>query len=153
MPIEKETLEEKRLLLVKQVEGVLLYRVRDLGREVILLEGERPAAVESVLKEYLNGLKRVLKIDGEPMINIAGFYEGTKFRLLIFPRRKHRPDAFFRAGKERRVVSPGIIDMGGLLITPVEDDFKRLNETMVESIYEEVSLEGKIVKRALSAME
>ena len=39
MPIEKEIREEKRLTLMKQVDGVLLYRVRDLGREVIILEG------------------------------------------------------------------------------------------------------------------
>jgi len=153
MPIEKEILEEKRLLLVKQVEGVLLYRIRDLGRELILLEGEEPSAVESAFKKYLNALQKVLKIDREPMINIAGFSEGTKFRLLIFPRQKHRPEAFLKTGEERMVVSPGVIDMGGLLITPMERDFKRLNQSAVESIYKEVSLEKMMVEMALNTME
>ena len=153
MPIEKEILEEKRLLLVKQAEGVLLYRTRDLGRELILLEGEEPSAVESAFKKYLTGLKKVLKIDMEPMINIIGFYQGTKFRLLIFPRRKHRPDAFFKEGEERMVISPGVIDMGGFLITPLERDFKRLNQTTVESIYKEVSMEGIIAEMAVDTME
>lgn len=153
MPIEKEILEKKRYLMVKKLEGVFIYRIRGLGREVTLLEGGEPAAMESALKNYLTALKRVLNIDGEPMINIAGLYGGTTFRLLLFPRRKHRPDAFFRRGEERIVVSPGAIDMGGLLITPVEKDFKRLNETTVESIYREVSLEADRVKSALRAME
>ncbi|MBM4346828.1 MAG: GNAT family N-acetyltransferase [Deltaproteobacteria bacterium] len=152
MPIEREILEKKRLLLVKQVEGVLLYRIRDLGREVILLEGEESSAVESAFKKYLNGLKKVLKIDIEPMINIIGLYQGTKFHLLIFPRQKHRPEAFFKTGEEKMVVSPGVIDMGGLLITPMERDFKRLNQSVVESIYKEVSLEGIMVEKALVAM-
>jgi hypothetical protein len=87
------------------------------------------------------------------MINIAGFYGGRKWRLVIFPRRKHRPDVFFREGEDRMVVSPGVIDMGGLLITPVEKDFERLDAAAVESILEEVSLDGETVKRAMDAME
>jgi hypothetical protein len=86
------------------------------------------------------------------MINIAGFYEERKWRLLVFPRRKHRPDAFSKEGDARIVISPGVIDMGGLLITPVEKDFKRLDEVSVEGIYGEVSLEGKTVERAIDAM-
>jgi ribosomal protein S18 acetylase RimI-like enzyme len=34
MPIEKEIREEKRFTLMKQIDNVLLYRLRDLGREV-----------------------------------------------------------------------------------------------------------------------
>ncbi len=41
------------------------------------------------------------------------------------------------------MVSPGVIDMGGLLITPVEKDFERLDGAEVENIYREVSLEGR----------
>jgi hypothetical protein len=86
------------------------------------------------------------------MMNIAGFYEERKWRLVIFPRRKHRPDAFFEDGDARMVVSPGVIDMGGLLITPVKKDFEQLDATAVEGIYREVSLEGKIVERAIDLM-
>lgn len=153
MPIEKEIREGGKLTLMKQVDGVLLYRVRDLGREVIILEGDDPMAVGGAFKGFLNVLKKVLLIDEEPMMNIAGFYEERRWRLVIFPRKKHRPDAFFREGDARVVVSPGVIDMGGLLITPIEKDFDRLDAAAVEGIYGEVSLDGKIVKRAIEAME
>jgi ribosomal protein S18 acetylase RimI-like enzyme len=152
MPIEKEIREEKRLTLMTQDDGVFLYRVRDLGREVIILEGDDSMAVGDVFKGFLNALKRVFLIDEEPMMNIAGFHETRKWRLVIFPRRKHRPDAFFREGDARVVVSPGVIDMGGVLITPVEKDFQRLDAAAVESIYGEVSLEGKTVEGAIEAM-
>jgi hypothetical protein len=157
IPIEKEIRGEKRLTLMKQVDGVLLYHVRDLGREVIILEGDDPMDVGGTFKRILNALKRVLLVNEEPMINIAGFYEErkweeSKWRLVIFPRRKHRPDAFFREGDARVVVSPGVIDMGGVLITPVEKDYERLDEAAIEGIYREVSLEGETVEKAIDTM-
>jgi hypothetical protein len=45
-----------------------------------------------------------------------------------------------------------VIDMGGVLITPMEKDFYRLDTASVENIYGEVSLEGETVKRALDVM-
>jgi hypothetical protein len=152
MPIEKEIREERRLTLMTQVDGVLLYRVRGLGREVVILEGDNPMAVGGALKGFQNVLKEILRIDEEPMMNIAVFYEEKKWRLMIFPRRKHRPDAFFKKGDGRVVVSPGLIDMGGILVTPVKKDFERLDAAAVESIYREVSLEAKTVEKAIDAL-
>jgi len=153
MPIEKEILDKKRLVLMKKVERVLLYRVKNAGRETLILEGDDPVAVGHLFKDYLSSLKKVLSTDEEPMINMAGFYGKKRWRLMVFPRRKHRPDAFFKEGDNRIVVSPGVIEMGGLLVTPMEKDFERLDETAVESIYEEVSLEGAIVERAIDEMD
>jgi hypothetical protein len=153
MPIEKEIREEKRLTLMKQVDGVLFHRVRDLGREAVVLQAYDSMALGKALREFLDALKKVLLIDEEPMTNIAGFYEESKWCLVIFPRRKHRPEAFSRKGADRIVVSPGAIDMGGVLITPVEEDFYRLDRTLVESIFNEVSLDGKTVERAMDSME
>ena len=152
MPIEKEIPGRKKTALIKPVDGVLLYRARDLGREVIVLEGSDPSALADAFKRFLNALKKVLLRDEEPMMNMAGFYNGKKWRLVIFPRRKHRPDAFFREGEARMVVSPGVIDMGGLLITPVVKDFERLDAATVEGIYREVSLEREIVEKAIDAL-
>ena len=152
IPIEKEIREEKRLTLITKVHGVLIYRVKNLGREVIILEGGDRMAMGSVLNGYLDALKKVLILNEEPMINIAGFHEKRKRRLVIFPRRKHRPDAFFKDGDARVVVSPGVIDMGGLIITPVKKDFERLEGATVKGIYKEVSLERKIVEKTIEVM-
>lgn len=72
---------------------------------------------------------------------------------MIFPRRKHRPEAFFMEGVDRVVVSPGVIDMGGILVTPVERDFERLDAVAVEGIYKEVSLERKILEKAFRSLD
>lgn len=153
MPVEKEIRGKKRLTLMTRVEGVSLYCMRDVGREVIVLEGDNPKAVGEVFKGFLNALGKILLVNEEPMINIAGFHKERKYCLVIFPRRKHRPGAFFKEGDARVVVSPGVIDMGGVLITPVEKDFYRMDAASVEAIYGEVSLEGEIVERAIGALQ
>lgn len=152
MPIEKEIRERKRLTRMTKIRGVLIYRVKNLGREVLLLEGDNPRIMGSVLKGYLNALKKTLILNEEPMINIAGFHEKRKWRLVIFPRRKHRPDVFFKDGDARVVVSPGVIDMGGLIITPVKKDFEQLEGAAVKEIYKEVSLERKMAENAINAI-
>ena len=151
-PNEKEIEEARRLTLVTRVEGVPLIVLREAGREVVMLEGDAPNEVSAAFRRFLRALKRVLVRDEEPMMNIVGNYHEKQWRLVIFPRRKHRPDIFFREGDARVVVSPGVIDMGGVLITPSRKDFDRLDAVAIASIYREVSLEGKIVERAIAAM-
>jgi hypothetical protein len=152
MPIEKDIREQKRLVLTKQMGGVLLYRVKGLGREVVMIEGDDPVAVGAAFNGFLKALKKSLLLDEEPMVNIVGFYEERRWRLVIFPRRKHRPDAFFKEGNDRVVVSPGVIDMAGVLVTPVERDFERLDAAAVGGIYKEVTLEEEVVEKTLSAL-
>lgn len=153
MPIAKDIREQKKLVLIKQMEGVLFYRVEGLGREVVILEGEDPLAVATAFNRLLKALGRSLLLDEEPMMNIAGLHKDRKWRLAIFPRRKHRPDVFFKEGNDRVVVSPGVIDMAGILVTPVERDFERLDAAAVEGIYKEVSLEGEGVEKAIRTIE
>ncbi len=152
MPIEKEILAKERLALIARKDGVVFYRVKDVGREVIILEGDAPAAVGTCLTSFVNALEKVLCLVEEPMINVAGLYEQAKWRLVVFPRRKHRPDIFFKKGPARIAVSPAVIEMGGVLVTPFARDFERLDATAVESIYREVSLERRSIETTIQAM-
>ena len=152
MSIGREIEEEKRWVLMRKAGGVTLSRAINLGREALVLEGNDPARVEDVFRKLTASLRKTLTIAEEPMLNIAGSCKDGQWRLLIFPRRKHRPDAFFREGVDRVVVSPGIIDMVGTLITPIERDFERLDAAAVENIYREVSLDEESVKKAIDAM-
>ena len=154
MPIEKEILEKERRALLTPVGTSSLYRLKGLGREVVVLEGTDSIGVGDTFRRFLSALRKTLHTAEEPMINVAGYGTHDKgsqgrWRLLIFPRRKHRPEAFFRKGEERLVISPGVIDMGGVFVAPMERDFERLNTTLVEGIYQEVSLEERVVEKAI----
>lgn len=59
---------------------------------------------------------------------------------VVFPRRKHRPDCYFAEGRAHCLVSPGAIDMGGLLVTPRREDFDRMTPRMAENILREVTI-------------
>ncbi len=149
MPVEKEIREEGRLSLIMQRNGAFLYRAQGLGREAILLKGDKSFAVGDAFNLFVKALRKILSADEEPMMNIASCYEENEWHLVIFLRRKHRPDVFFREGSERIVVSPGVIDMGGVFVIPVERDLDRLDAALVEAIYREVSMERETVEDAI----
>jgi hypothetical protein len=102
--------------------------------------------------KFFTALKEVITTEDEPMVNIAGFHDGGSWHIALFPRQKHRPDAFFKEGDERIVVSPGVVEMAGVLVTPMERDFERLDAATAEGIYREVSLDGNILAKAIKAM-
>jgi hypothetical protein len=145
MPIEIEIANVNKHKTV-HINDVRVSRAQDLGRELIIIEGDDPKGIADTFKRIVTELKKVFDIDNEPMMNIIGSHDGGKLRLMVFPRAKHRPDAFFREGDARVVVSPAIIEMGGVLVTPVERDFERLDASAIEGIFEEVSLKGEIVQ-------
>jgi hypothetical protein len=83
------------------------------------------------------------------MINILCTYEDNTWRLIIFLRQKHRPDAFFYEGEKRIFVSLGAIDMAGVIITPMLADFHRLEASQISNIYREVSLADDITHKII----
>lgn len=63
---------------------------------------------------------------------------GKAHVLTIFiPRRKHRPACYFLDGEAQRLVSPGALDMCGLVITPRREDFDALTAPGLASILRE----------------
>ncbi len=152
MPVEKDIHGKDRFSLAARLDGVLLHSAKNLGREIVALEADNTIALTRVFDDFLKVLAEALLLDKEPMINVAAFCAGHNLRLLVFPRRKHRPEAFFRKGDDRVTVSPAVIEMGGVLVTPFQRDFERLNEEVVKDIYREVSLEGEIVQKVIDRL-
>lgn len=73
----------------------------------------------------------------EPMMNIISWRKGEEFISVVIPREKHRPEAYFAEGDAQFVVSPGALDMSGLIITPREEDFRKLTEEKSLSLLQE----------------
>jgi hypothetical protein len=106
---------------------------------------------ESCEEDYLiDGLTRVCSAmqsvtacTDEPMMNVIAYYGVPKagwWRTVIFPRGKHRPAAYFAEGDAELLLSPGTVDMGGVLIVVREHDFERITREDVARIYDEVTL-------------
>lgn len=94
----------------------------------------------------------VVEGEKEPRFNLLGFNSwefdklersediGNHAMYIVIPRSKHRPDCYFKQGDEQFYISPGAVDMAGLLITVREEDYKRLTFSVAYSILKEVGL-------------
>lgn len=104
--------------------------------------------------------------DGGSMFNILGWTHSenllpispeTCYTIVIFPRRKHRPSCYAAEGGEQYLISPGSLDMAGLLIAPRAADFERLTLEQATAILQEVSIDRptfeKTAKKIATALK
>ena len=92
-----------------------------------------------LLNRYLNSLT-THEGETEPRFNMFAWRDTDgKFITAYFPREAHRPSCYFAEGKEQIFVSPGALDMAGLIVTPREEDFLKITESDIKKIYKEVS--------------
>lgn len=93
----------------------------------------------ALLFNYLDSLP-VHEGEPEPRYNMFAWrYDEGRFICAYFPREAHRPSCYFAEGEEQILVSPGALDMAGLIVTPRQEDFRKINEADITRIYKEVS--------------
>jgi glycosyltransferase involved in cell wall biosynthesis len=125
---------------IKEISGVKFCTGEKLNRAVVIMSGKSRKSLQEQLNRLIKITQKITSSNSEPMLNVLCTYEDNTWRLIIFLRQKHRPDAFFLEGEKRIFVSLGAIDMAGVIITPMEVDFYRLDATAIRDIYREVSL-------------
>ena len=91
--------------------------------------------------------------DPEPMMNIVAWRCNDDFLSVVFPRTKHRPDCYYKEGDGQFVISPGALDMAGLIITPRQEDFERLTPEMALGILDEITLKGEPLQQLIDALK
>ena len=50
------------------------------------------------------------------------------------------------------LISPASVDIGGLVITPIEKDFRNVDAKMIQNIFEEVSISKGVLEKMKSGM-
>ena len=82
----------------------------------------------------------------EPMMNVVAWKQGNEFIMVVIPREKHRPDCYFTEDENEKVlVSPGSLDMSGMLITPRPNDFESLTPERAEAIIKECGITQEVM--------
>lgn len=152
MPIEKEIREDRNRILIRRLEGASILTLMSLSRPIIIVEGKELRSVETALLKAVEAMKETLPASDEPMMNLLCAYDGTQWRVLIIPRRKHRPEAYYREGDEQILISPGMVDMGGLIITPVEKDFNAIDAEQIGNIFKEVSMDDDTFAKIMATL-
>ena len=89
----------------------------------------------------------------EPMMNIVAWRKGDEFISVVIPREKHRPEAYFADGDAQLMVSPGALDMSGLIITPREEDFRKLTDECAEALLQECGVSQEKMNSIVSKLK
>ncbi|WP_462319422.1 DUF4922 domain-containing protein [Marinilabilia sp.] len=140
MPIEEEFRYHPRKSLLIDRKDVRVFCVDNYLRKTLVFEGEQPDEIECWFNRVYRFLDSIQKNGEEPMLNILCSWENGSWRLIVFPRQGHRPRQFYAEGEEQIVLSPASVDFGGVLITPREEDFEKLNTDLVKDIFNQVTL-------------
>jgi hypothetical protein len=109
-------------------------------RYFISLESQNKGELLFAFKTFVRAFKKISPVNEEPMMNIISSYQENLWRLIIFPRQRHRPSQFFADEDNRLLISPAAIDMGGLLITPRIEDFEKIKREDVINIFRQVTI-------------
>jgi len=76
----------------------------------------------------------------EPYMNVVAYRKEDKVHLLVIPRRGHRPHCYHAEGERQFLISPGALDMCGLIVTPRSEDYERLTPQKAAGILCEVGV-------------
>lgn len=107
-------------------------------------------------EELFHRLYRSMPMRGdesEPMMNIIAWRKGDEFISVVIPREKHRPDAYFAEGEAQMMVSPGALDMAGLIITPREEDFSKINLDKATALLHECGISAEKMEAIVSNLK
>jgi hypothetical protein len=119
-------------------EGFELFTLDNCGRAVIVYRGNRSEEISGWVYRTLEKLPPGAE-HREPAFNIVCTYERSVWTVFLFPRSRHRPACFYAEGDARLLVSPGAIDMAGVIVVPERSHFERIDAQVVSKIYSEVS--------------
>lgn len=106
---------------------------------------------EQSLREVLTRID-ALSTD-RSMRNILMFsIEPGSVEVLLFPRRNHRPSCYYAQDESQRMISPGAVDMAGVLILPRIDDYDTLTADEISKVYAEVGVDDSELKSMIDRL-
>lgn len=92
--------------------------------------------------------------DTEPMLNVLAWREEDGVVTILLPREKHRPACYTASCEaDRMLISPGALDMAGLVITPRKEDFDRLTPSLLVKTVGEVALGQEAFAKVLRRLQ
>ena len=138
MPIETDW-RTRTVETVAQTDRAVLYCLDDAPRTTLVIDSDDADEACRLLRAVYQSLP-VPDSDEEPMMNVLAFSETRRLTVFIFPRAKHRPACYTATGDARLLSSPASVDLGGVFITPVEEDFLKITADDVARILSEVCL-------------
>lgn len=114
--------------------------VSNYGRRLLLFRGGDHAQLIDVVERAMSACSDVTGKGPEALVNIAVSYEHGQWTIDLFLRAKHRPEVFHTG---ELTVSPATIDLCGVVVVPIRQDFEKVTREQVAAIFDEVMLSAE----------
>jgi ATP adenylyltransferase/5',5'''-P-1,P-4-tetraphosphate phosphorylase II len=145
LPIENDFLNEICCREVRRIDSVIIYHWPEYQRGIITLASKNRMHLIDCFNRIYDYLHLVQPDEVEPMVNILALFESGEWVIHIFPRMVHRPSWYFETGDKQIILSPASVDLGGVMITPREEDFNKITEEDVLDIFQQVCYDTQSV--------
>jgi len=123
--------------LLKDISDARLLRFRKSLRKVFVIESVTSEAAMILFDELYHSFPAT---EGEePMMNLLGVFESGKWIIFVLPRKAFRPSQYSTPEPQHLMISPAAIEMAGILITPVEAHFHKINAADIVDIFNQIS--------------
>ncbi len=143
MPIETEfeLIKEKYGETLIQNDKLTVSGIDDGLRRYIAIKGNSEKAILNSFNIFYDAYSSIVNNDEEPMMNILSSYkQESGWSIIIFLRNKHRPSYYFEEGDKNILISPAVVDCGGICIMPLEKDFKKITREHLQKIFQEITI-------------
>lgn len=153
LPLQKEWGRISRTLetVVSLEGGATLSATAQSLTPIFVIRSHREADGRELFQKLYDALPKHAD-DTEPMMNVVSWRDAGDVVLVVIPREKHRPDCYYATDATQRMVSPGALDMSGLIVTPREDDFLALTADEAAAILHECGMSAENYQRVVESL-
>lgn len=134
-----QNLEDAELKTLAEDGENILAMIDTLPLNMFVIDAIDPESGEKLFNRLYEALP-VPENEKEPMMNLLCYTTPAGIRLVIVPRKRHRPSFYGTEGEDSMLLSPASVDMGGVFITPLEKDFNKIDAQTVKIIFDELCL-------------
>ncbi|MBO4447517.1 MAG: DUF4922 domain-containing protein [Bacteroidales bacterium] len=127
-----------------------LYHYRHFTTGIFTLKGSTSKSITKLFYQLLECSDRRPQ-DTEPRFNLYAWYCPTQaqWRILVVMRSEIRSHHYYAEGAEHLTISPGAVDMTGLFIAPIKEDFDKITAEMLTQMLAEVSISREEEERII----
>lgn len=152
LPLQKswQRLSRNLTILISLNDDEDISLIDDYPCTALLIRSRSQYGDEQLFRRLYEALPAT---EPEPMMNIVSWRSNDDFLSVVFPRTKHRPDCYYKEGDEQFIISPGALDMAGLIITPRQEDYERLTPELALGILDEITLKGEALQQLIDSLK
>jgi ATP adenylyltransferase/5',5'''-P-1,P-4-tetraphosphate phosphorylase II len=141
LPIEKDFEERKLVRLISKSNLIEIWHWVNYLRGIVTIKGSSKKAIIDSFNSFFEKFYSTQPDKPEPMLNILAYYNISEWIIHLIPRKIHRPYQFFAGGEKQILLSPASVDLGGVIITPREEDFNKITASDIKDIFSQVCID------------